>query len=354
MPPADLVAEGRRVMTVCNACRYCEAYCPVFQAMEDRLTFAKGDIAYLANLCHNCGECLYACQYAPPHQFAINVPRTLAGIRLATYEEYCWPDFLRVAFRQQFRFVIAALAVGAVLLLPLMRRSSATVPADFYAIIPHDVLVALFSAVTLLVVVAIAVSRHRGRAAFVVERGLPAAVQGTRDSVALRFLHGAGDDCTEAEEWRTPWRRRFHHATFYGFALCFASTSVAAIYHVAFNWPAPYRYSSLPVLLGTAGGIGLLIGPAGLLALRNARDAAMTDPSQKGLDTSLIALLFLTSLTGLVLLAFRENGSMPVLLAVHLITVLALFLTMPYGKFVHGIHRMTALVKFAGESAGRK
>ena len=67
--------EGEHVMTVCNACRYCEQYCPVFPAMEQRLTFGKADLVYLANLCHNCGECLYACQYAPPHEFGINVPQ---------------------------------------------------------------------------------------------------------------------------------------------------------------------------------------------------------------------------------------------------------------------------------------
>ena len=61
-PHADAAAEGARVMAVCNACRYCEQYCPVFQAMERRLTFASADLNYLANLCHNCGECLYACQ----------------------------------------------------------------------------------------------------------------------------------------------------------------------------------------------------------------------------------------------------------------------------------------------------
>ena len=77
------MAHGAHVLTVCNACRYCEQYCPVFPAMEQRATFARVDLAYLANLCHNCGECLYACQYAPPHEFGINVPRTLAEIRLA-------------------------------------------------------------------------------------------------------------------------------------------------------------------------------------------------------------------------------------------------------------------------------
>src|SRR5262245_33258031 len=96
----ETLAQGQHVMTVCNACRYCEAYCPVFKAMENRKAFARSDMLYLANLCHNCGECLYACQYAPPHEFGINVPRVLAKTRVASYEEFCWPSWMRPAFRQ--------------------------------------------------------------------------------------------------------------------------------------------------------------------------------------------------------------------------------------------------------------
>ena len=75
-------------MGICNSCRYCEAYCAVFVAMERRTAFERADMTALANLCHNCGECLYACQYAPPHPFAINVPRTLAEIRRDTYDTF--------------------------------------------------------------------------------------------------------------------------------------------------------------------------------------------------------------------------------------------------------------------------
>ena len=39
------------------------------------------------------------------------------------------------------------------------------------------------------------------------------------------------------------------------------------------------------------------------------------------------------------------------LLIVHLGIVLALFLTLPYGKFVHGFYRTAALVKYAIEMA---
>ena len=62
-----------------------------------------------------------------------------------------------------------------------------------------------------------------------------------------------------------------------------------------------------------------------------------------------IALLFLVSLTGLVLLAWRESAAMPLLLAVHLGVVMALFLTLPYGKMAHGVYRSAALLKFAIE-----
>lgn len=170
-----------------------------------------------------------------------------------------------------------------------------------------------------------------------------------RDVLTLRHLHASGPDCTSAEETRTPWRRWMHHCTFYGFTLCFASTSVAAFYHLLGS-VAPYDYTSVPVILGTAGGVGLLIGPLGLLILRQRRDPALGDPAQAGMDVSFLFLLFLTSLTGLALLALRHQPVMGPLLIVHLSTVLALFVTLPYGKFVHALYRTAALIKFAAET----
>src|SRR6218665_854010 len=83
--------EGAGQMQICNACRYCEGFCAVFPAMTRRLEFGKADIHFLANLCHDCGACLHACQYAPPHEFAINVPRAMARVRVQTYADYAWP-----------------------------------------------------------------------------------------------------------------------------------------------------------------------------------------------------------------------------------------------------------------------
>ena len=118
MQASELTREGARVMSVCNACRYCEQYCPAFQAMEQRLTFATADLNYLANLCHGCGECLYACQYAPPHEFAINVPKTFARLRVQSYEQYAWPAALGAAFRRQG--VMTALLLAGVMIALLL------------------------------------------------------------------------------------------------------------------------------------------------------------------------------------------------------------------------------------------
>ena len=354
MPSVDLTREGARVMTVCNACRYCEQYCPVFPAMEQRLTFAAVDLNYLANLCHNCGECLYACQYAPPHEFGINVPRTLAKIRVESYEEYAWPRPLAAAFRHNNLRTGLSLAAGltVVMLGAALATNGAIVrdageAADFYAVVPHDVMVGLFGGVSLFVVAALTIGVRRCRQQLAGSLGL---VQALGDALTLRHLHATGPDCVTAEETRTPWRRWFHHATFYGFMLCFASTTVAAFYHVVLGWPAPYGYLSLPVVLGTIGGVGLVVGPAGLWAQRTHRDPLLGDPSQEHLDRSFLALLLLTSVTGLALLGLRHQSLMGVLLIVHLGAVLALFLTLPYGKFVHGIYRTIALAKYRGEA----
>jgi citrate/tricarballylate utilization protein len=375
----DLTQHGAHVMTVCNACRYCEQYCPVFPAMEEMRTFGKADLALLANLCHNCGECLYACQYAPPHEFGINVPNTLARIRLQVYQDYAWPRALGVAFtRHNLLTAIALAATFSAIFAVAAQNLSPTNSGDFYAVVPHSVMVTLFGVVFLFSIAAMTVGLLRflshtrgltrgqtpvqgsaqGSAQGMAQGTAQGMAQGTaqgmaqgsaqgsvliRDILTLRHLHASGADCVTAEEHRTPWRRWLHHCTFYGFLLCFASTTVAAIYDNVFGWRAPYDYTSLPVTLGTIGGAGLLIGSLGLWGLRRRRDRALIDETQDGLDESFLALLFLSTLTGLALLVLRREPMMPWLLIVHLGTVLALFVTLPYSKFVHGLYRAAAL-----------
>jgi citrate/tricarballylate utilization protein len=165
----------------------------------------------------------------------------------------------------------------------------------------------------------------------------------------LRYLDGGGVGCVNEDERSTDRRKLYHHLTFYGFLLCFAATAVATLYHYLLGREAPFPWWDLPVLLGTLGGIGLLVGPAGLLAEKWKRDPALIDAARTGMDVAFIAMLFMTGLTGMALLVLRDSAAMGPLLALHLGVVFSLFVTMPYGKFVHGIYRYAALVRYASE-----
>ena len=218
-------------------------------------------------------------------------------------------------------------------------------------------MVALFGLVAIYVIVAFVFSLRafwRGINADAPRAGLVAMAVAVREAGELTYLGGGGGGCMSENERPSAARRKFHHLTFYGFLLCFAATSVATVYHYAFGWEAPYAFFSLPVLLGTLGGIGLLVGPAGLFVLARRREPALTDPRHTGMDTAFIVMLFLTSLTGLLLLILRDTSAMGILLSVHLGVVLGLFLSLPYGKFVHGLYRYLALVKYAGRKAARR
>jgi citrate/tricarballylate utilization protein len=359
-------AEVGRQMQICNACRYCEGYCAVFPAMTRRLEFGKADIRYLANLCHSCGACLHACQYAPPHEFAVNVAQAMARVRGQTYADYAWPPALGRLYKHNGLTMALALAGGLTLflLIALLAKGSLVhqpLKGNFYAIFPHNLLLSMFGPIFLFALLALAmgvrkfwrdVSPTAASGASAVNGGIAAGALGEASSDALRLKYlggGHGEGCNNEDDAWTLWRRRFHHATFYGFMLCFAATSVATLYHYLFNWHVPYALTSLPVLLGTAGGAGLAVGPAGLFWLNLRRHPMHGDATQKTMDRGFIALLFFASLTGLALLAWRDASSMALLLAVHLGVVMALFLTLPYGKFAHGVYRSAALLKWAIE-----
>jgi citrate/tricarballylate utilization protein len=352
--------EVARQLQICNACRYCEGFCAMFPAMTRRLEFGKADIHYLANLCHNCGACLHACQYAPPHEFAVNVPQAMAQVRGQTYADYAWPPALGALYKRNGLTVSLALAAGLSLFLLLALQINGTLwsnnlGGNFYNLFPHNLLVSLFAPVFLFAALALTLGVRRfwrdiTPATSGAALSAPATSEATQDMLRLKYLDGGhGEGCNNEDDAFTLSRRRAHHLTFYGFMLCFAATSLATVYHYVFGWVAPYDLPSLPKVLGAIGGVSLLLGTAGLFKLNLQRHPMHGDAAQKPMDLGFIALLFFTSLSGLALWLGRGCEAMPALLAIHLGVVMALFATLPYGKFAHGIFRTAALLRFAVE-----
>jgi len=325
--------------------------------MERHVVISAADVNYLANLCHNCGECYYACPYTPPHEYALNLPKVLTEIRVGTYARSAFPRSFSLAYRNS-ALVVSVLIVIAVAVIAAVAAAFgkfAAAKADFYAVIPHAAMVVTLGLVFVLAAIAMSVAFFRfWREAIGVPPEVHPVIAALSDTLRLTNLDGHGAGCPYPQERLSQTRRWFHHATFYGFLLCFASTCVAAFYHFVLRWRAPYPYFSAPVVLGTLGGLGLLIGPAGLFWLKRKRDPALDDLNPRDFGDTFIVLLLLASFTGLILLALRETAAMSWLLIVHLGIVLALFASLPYGKFMHGKFRFAALLRNAYERSQKR
>jgi citrate/tricarballylate utilization protein len=241
---------------------------------------------------------------------------------------------------------------------PEARFSPHTGPGAFYAIVPWRIMagVAAASLGLSLALLAIGVVRFWRD----MDDGTPrhASARAWRtalfDVLTLRNLGGGGQGCNDFGETFSRARRLFHHLLFYGLGLCFASTLAATLYHHFLNWPAPYPVLSLPVALGTLGGLCMIVGAGGLAAVKIKGDPNLTARSVVGGDYALLGVVSLMAASGLLLLAFRETGAVSALLAIHLGVVLAFFLLLPCGKFVHGFYRAAALLRAAMEQGASR
>lgn len=355
MTLAELLKEGGRQFTICNACRYCEGYCAVFPAMELLTKFERKDVLHLANLCHDCRACYYACMYAPPHEFAVNIPAVLSAVRDETHRTLSFPSFMSALSKGTAHFsLLTMIGVGLVLVLLFVFGLSSPpgapdASASPYRILPYPVMLVTFAALGGYAVLATIAGAMRYWGAVVdrpPRRGdLAAAIGALSAATSLRYLRGGPDGCYYPDERPRHGRRRFHHLVFYGFIADLGATISAAILQDILGIPPPYPLLSVPVMLGSVGGAAIIIGSLGLARLKRVSDTVPASPRMIDADRALLLALLLVSVTGFLSLFFRETVLSGAALVVHLGTVAALFLFMPYGKFVHFMYRYLALVK---------
>ena len=351
-------------LEVCNACRYCEGYCAVFPALERRRRFTPGDVVYLANLCHDCRACFYACMYAPPHEFGVNIPKALAEVRERTYAEYALPRVVSdLARRNAWLLVVSTLASLAFFAAVVYVSGSRPFevhsgPGAFYAVVPYVAMMLppLFLSLYVIGVLlagAFAFARDArglGKPGDAVQ--MRALVTAAGEALGLRYLRGGNaGGCNYPTPRTSNARLVLHMLVFYGFVSAFVATLAAFVLQDFFGLLPPYPLLSLPVLLGSLGGVAMIVGASGLLYLKWHSDRAPADERTLNLDWLFLFSLDVVSITGMLLLVLRETPAMAVLLVVHLATVLALYVSAPYGKFAHFVYRYAALVQNRLESA---
>ncbi len=352
---AEWLPEVRRVLQICNVCGYCNGFCDVFDAARRRPALHDADLAHLANLCHGCRNCLYACQYAPPHALAVNLPRTLTAMRQHVYRRGIWPTALAGVFQHSglSTVIVIFAAIACVLGLALLNVPAAMLVRPqqglgaFYRILPWDTMVLLGALPLAWSSLAIGIGLRRyWRVTRPDSSPVTLAVLGAAlyDILILRNLRGGGAGCNDFDHRLSHQRRRLHQTLLTGLLLSFAATLAATIYHHALGWEAPYPVLSLPVLTGTLGGISMAVASAGLLWLTWREDRIPTTRAARQFDHASLLLLSVVAVSGLSLLVWRDTAAMGLLLVVHLGGVLALFLLLPYSKPIHAGYRAIALV----------
>ncbi|MGH2868453.1 MAG: tricarballylate utilization 4Fe-4S protein TcuB, partial [Solirubrobacteraceae bacterium] len=315
----ELLDEATRQLTICNACRFCEGYCAVYPALEIRRELGRGDILYLANLCHDCRACYYACMYTAPHEFAVNIPLVLSSVREETYAGYGWPQLMarlwnRGALRIVIASVLAALLVaGSIALLAPAHRLFGSVggPESFYKLVPYLVLVTGFLGLgvyALAAVVAGGVKFCRDTRGSLRDMLSWHALRGAgADTLQLRYLRGGGDGCYYPADSPSMVRRSMHSLVFYGFLIDFAATVSAAIAQDLLGIPPPYPLLSIPVVLGVVGGVMMVVGTTALIRVKQRSDVRPSSVTMVTKDYGFLACLNLVAITGFLLLALRAS-----------------------------------------------
>ena len=344
-----LQEEAARQLGICNSCRYCEGYCGAFKALTRYRSFDAPTVSHLANLCHNCRGCYYACQYTEPHEFAINIPALLANVRAENWEQHVKPQKLSQAMQRNV-WPYGLLTLVFIILFSTVVRIPWLSDQPFYSSVSHNVLVLIFLPLFIVPLLSLASGiRAYWQSVGGAKLTLANIKEALHAAASMKNLSGGqGQGCNyESGERYTSSRRWAHQATMYGFLLCFLSTSTATVYHYLLSYPAPYPLFSLPKLFGVVGGVSLSIGCAALWYLKTKSDSALGSKQRTRGEYVFIGLLFLVSTTGLLLYWSKGTVLASSWLIIHLAVVATFFIAIPYSKMAHGFFRMAALCREA-------
>ena len=341
--------EAVRQLTVCNSCRYCEGYCNAFQALTRYRSFDEQTVSHLANLCHNCRGCYYACQYTEPHAFALNIPALLAEVRAKNWQQHIRPSWLSRIMQARLWPYVALAVVFTVLFMTVFKVSWGS-SEPFYSSISHTALVAVFSPLFLVPWIFLFGGLKRYWQSVGGQRLAVSDIRHAFSSAAsMKQLGGGqGQGCNyESKDRYTNTRRWAHQATMYGFLMCYASTCAGTVYYYVFNWVAPYEFFSLPKLLGVLGGLLLSVGTAVLLYLKGEAESALGTVQHRAGEYAFVGLLFMVSTSGLILYWVSGTRLASVSLVIHLAFIATFFVSLPFSKMVHGFFRLAALCREA-------
>lgn len=367
----ELQAFGATDISACFSCGTCTAICPL---SEQDATFPRRVIRYaqvgmkdelLASKelwsCYYCGECSESCPtQAGPSEF-------MAAARRYAIASYDRTGLARLMYLRPVAGTAIALLLAAffALFMYVGHGEQATGSLELFDFIPYSLIHNTGLVVMVLVALAglagiVTMARRIGRAEGVGLRALMGSWSGLRRSAAALWssigLESLGQrryrqECDADATPEGPWflRRWFvHAATMWGFLGLLAATILDYGLDII-GWketgtPVPVWY---PVrLLGTVAGILLVYGVTVLLIDR-IRQADRSRLHSTNADWTLLALLWVTGVTGFLLEVALYLPSAPAwgywVFLFHVAVAMELVLLAPFMKLAHAVYRPVAL-----------
>lgn len=325
--------------------------------IEYRREFKTADVEYVSNLCHDCGQCFDVCPYTPPNEFSVDIPKILSEIRTETYRKYATPRKMSLFSGSGIGFTLMLFGFSFLALFVIYLSSgnylrifmAISGPGSFYVILSNDILDVAGTLILFFVVLAWSISGKK----FLKEVGGPSniglydLIRALFDSFGEKWFRGGGAGCNypHRDEKGSYKKMITHSLVLYGFLLDFLATTSAFVEQDFFHVLPPYPILSMPVISGITGGVMLIIG-ASLFLIFDYISSSEKDVSMTPIDRTFLVALLLTAFTGLLVLGFRNTSLMGTLLLIHLSMVSVLFISAPYGKFVHLVYRFISIGQY--------
>ncbi|MCH4816179.1 MAG: hypothetical protein QXY87_11185 [Saccharolobus sp.] len=345
----DILKEAERQLMICNACRYCEGYCDLWDAIERKRSFPPNDVFHLSNLCHDCRDCYYACQYTPPHPFSIDIPGILSKVRELSYRRFVYPKFMQRYVSSIYRFInyiyviltIIIFAISISLTLFLHGFSLFRTYIPYQSLLPPYI----FLAVEYLLYIYVVFMWYMEARSYWksisngIRFSLGEALKGVKDALIHKDFTGGGAGCSYPLEYfpdqgknPKPSRFRLHaHATV---LIGFIIDLISILFY-------PFKGTVTPAIF-LIGSIMIAVGALSLLYKRKYDRLVHEDG---GLAFTL--MLSIAGVSGIIaiVLSLYHQPLYAVFFLLRASIIASLFIMAPYSKFVHLVFRLVSLMR---------
>jgi citrate/tricarballylate utilization protein len=341
----DIHGEAIRQFNICNACRYCEGYCAVWDDIENKNFFDNSDIDHFANLCHDCRECYNVCPFTEPHEFNLNIPMVLSKVRHETYINNIKPEFMEKPAKHQYylwSFVIA-LSILSVFTLGYMNMNGYMLNRYGLSDITHIFPVLqfkIFSTILYIYVIILwalegnnywkSINSGKNKKKVRIHNILLAL----SDSFGHKYFKGGGAGCNYPEDNSGKFRLIFHPMIFFGF--------IIDLIAIAF-------YGNLNIyiiIIYMVGSLLISIGSIALLFAKFYSNKKLASKQLLTMDYPFTIIMLLTGITGLIFPVFSGYSIFSITFMIHIALISAIFLMAPFGKFIHPVFRFLSLIKY--------